>query len=246
MTLSVPRAAVDTEIKAKGGGDAEEGGGGAEAAKTAQCAAGLAAALGVELAGLVVSGIVPDGEASKTQTPTPPGVPPATVQKKWILAEVNGRGWPEGSDAQFQAGAGDAAEQVAQWLRAAIDLDGKRTRVAFRSSLGGDTRPVIGLGLESKAQKVALRGLIIRGGVRVRDGVLRVGGCDFAGATDEEPNLLSIDPYAAPEVRRCRFRGAKKACVYCYPHSKGSVEDCDIIGENGSGCGIFMDNGATT
>lgn len=182
----------------------------------------LAASLGVELQGCTVTGVNDQPDAGPTLAHA------AGVQKGWFLAAVDGKethGKAEALDSLWSGAGGSIA-------------------ASFKASLTGDERPVMAGGIVVTAKNVVLSDLILRGGVNVQDGGLTATGCLFSDAS----NLLTLWPYTKPHIQRCRFTSATKSCVYCFPHSAGTIEHCDLSpGGGGEGSsGVFADNGNTT
>eukprot|EP01065_Artemidia_motanka_P040246 TRINITY_DN5000_c0_g1_i1.p1 TRINITY_DN5000_c0_g1~~TRINITY_DN5000_c0_g1_i1.p1 ORF type:complete len:399 (+),score=91.94 TRINITY_DN5000_c0_g1_i1:116-1312(+) len=178
----------------------------------------LGASVGVELSGCTVAAVVDQEGVTLAHA--------AGVGKGWFVTGVDG-----------VEVCGDPAKLAALFAK------GRGTvTVEFRQSVTGDSRPVIGGGLVSSAASATITDLVVRGGVAVKEGKLSATGCVFSHAS----NVLTLWPYSKPEVRRCRFASATKACVYCFPHSMGIVERCDFVGGAQQGtCALFLDNGNT-
>ncbi|KAJ9461286.1 hypothetical protein DIPPA_31610 [Diplonema papillatum] len=107
-------------------------------------------------------------------------------------------------------------------------------------------RPNLAGGFTSTAAAATISNVRFSGpdsGCSVEKGRLAITDCLFEGAT----NLLSLYPYSEASVRDCHFSAPVKACVYCYPHSKGAVVGCTMRGGSnaaGTTAGVMMDNSA--
>eukprot|EP01062_Namystynia_karyoxenos_P059318 TRINITY_DN50762_c0_g1_i1.p1 TRINITY_DN50762_c0_g1~~TRINITY_DN50762_c0_g1_i1.p1 ORF type:complete len:427 (+),score=142.61 TRINITY_DN50762_c0_g1_i1:82-1281(+) len=178
----------------------------------------LGASLGATLAGCTVEAVNDQEGVTLAHA--------AGVQKGWVITALDGA-----------LTRGDPEKLAAAWAKSLRSVS-----VTLRRYVGPDKRPVIGGGLVSTAPAASLANLVIKGGVQLREGALSATGCTLSHA----PNLLTLWPWTKPDVRGCKFRGASKACVYCYPHSMGVVEACEMTGDPKAGsCALFIDNGNT-